>query len=496
MLLSVLVVVILLTLAAYQFSELMIQEYSAAQSSLKAVQARSLAESGIYFAVAAVSNPETFESLLAGNPFDNEAVFGKQVVLDDGRRTGRFSILAPADGEEMGQGTRYGLVDEAGKINLNGILRLDSSGGQLRDMLMKLPNMTDEIADAIVDWMDTDDTPRTNGAENSTYQGFSSPYRCKNGPLDSLEELLLVRGVTPQLLFGSDANRNGIEDPGEVGSGSWDPGWAGFLTVYSREMNVDNEGNPRTYLNDTNLATMHGALVTALDESLADFIVLYKTQTITAPQQGTMVRSASAQEISNKVSEVLAATNSQPRAISSRYSLLSATVSFRVGMGQNQQTVTVPNPLADPANQRSMLPKLLDKTTTQSVANGTELPARINVMTASQEVLLALPQLTETDVQALLDARPALGSDEAQDESFKTPAWMFLDAKLTAEKMTALERYVTCRTQVYRVQSIGYFDQGGPISRLEAVFDTNKGRPRILMFRDLTELGRGFNTNQ
>jgi hypothetical protein len=48
---------------------------------------------------------------------------------------------------------------------------------------------------------------------------------------------------------------------------------------------------------------------------------------------------------------------------------------------------------------------------------------------------------------------------------------------------------------VYRVQVIGYFEGGGPTSRLEAVIDTTGGKPRVAYWRDLTELGRGFDLN-
>ncbi len=57
------------------------------------------------------------------------------------------------------------------------------------------------IADAILDWLDPDDTPRENGAEVDYYAAQNPPYAPKNGPLDTIEELLLVRGVTPELLF-------------------------------------------------------------------------------------------------------------------------------------------------------------------------------------------------------------------------------------------------------------------------------------------------------
>jgi hypothetical protein len=46
------------------------------------------------------------------------------------------------------------------------------------------------------------------------------------------------------------------------------------------------------------------------------------------------------------------------------------------------------------------------------------------------------------------------------------------------------------------VQVLGYFDQGGPAVRLEAIIDVNSGYPRIVMVRDLTELGRGLPPSQ
>jgi hypothetical protein len=46
------------------------------------------------------------------------------------------------------------------------------------------------------------------------------------------------------------------------------------------------------------------------------------------------------------------------------------------------------------------------------------------------------------------------------------------------------------------VQSIGYFEGGGPTARIEAIIDTNAGRPRIIYWRDLTELGKGYDLGQ
>lgn len=66
----------------------------------------------------------------------------------------------------------------------------------------------DTICDSVVDWLDPPGTHRLNGAEDDWYmknydkQGFSEPYEAKDGHFSSVEELLMVRGVTPAILYG------------------------------------------------------------------------------------------------------------------------------------------------------------------------------------------------------------------------------------------------------------------------------------------------------
>jgi hypothetical protein len=148
-----------------------------------------------------------------------------------------------------------------------------------------------------------------------------------------------------------------------------------------------------------------------------------------------------------------------------------------------------PSPLNDPGQQQQLLPLLLDETTT---TRDTELPPRINVNTASPTVLATLPGLADADVQNIMQHRPDPSSSQAPDPIYQTTAWLITEANLTPASLRTLERYVTARTQVYRVQSLGTFDSGGPTARVEAVIDTNGGRPRIVYYRDLTELGKGF----
>src|SRR5687768_7561328 len=119
---GVLVVVVILSLLAYQYTDMMTSEYKAAVTYTRAAQARCFAESGVHYAAAVLSNPETFYATLGGNPFNNEAAFFGQLVQEVGLvgGPGRFSIVSPGGPDEQlnsAAAFRFGVTDEGGKIN-------------------------------------------------------------------------------------------------------------------------------------------------------------------------------------------------------------------------------------------------------------------------------------------------------------------------------------------------------------------------------------------
>ncbi len=61
------------------------------------------------------------------------------------------------------------------------------------------------IVDSILDWRDPDDDTHLSGTESMYYQTLAPPYFAKNGPIDDLTELLLIRDVTPAMYWGSAA---------------------------------------------------------------------------------------------------------------------------------------------------------------------------------------------------------------------------------------------------------------------------------------------------
>ena len=58
------------------------------------------------------------------------------------------------------------------------------------------------VVNCILDWIDQDDSPRLQGAESEYYQSLQPPYSAKNGPIDDMSELLLIRNITPELYWG------------------------------------------------------------------------------------------------------------------------------------------------------------------------------------------------------------------------------------------------------------------------------------------------------
>jgi general secretion pathway protein K len=122
------------------------------------------------------------------------------------------------------------IQNESGKINLNSVpveqLRALAEASKIP------PQDASIIADSIMDWRDSDKDHRLNGAENDYYESLNPPYRAKNARFDTVEELLLVRGVTPAYFYGH---------PERTPDGSivYKYGLSRFLTVYSNRIQIN-----------------------------------------------------------------------------------------------------------------------------------------------------------------------------------------------------------------------------------------------------------------
>lgn len=491
-LIVVMVVIAMLSLAGFTFSELMFGEHEAAVLHGKSLQARVLCDTALdHVRSALMEDPAT--QLEAGGIYDNAARFQGVLVTDEatGADPGRFSVIAPRVDQGTLGGIRYGLENESAKLNLNEILLADLiEADGARNLLMSLPGMTEDVADAILDWIDEDDDQREFGAEAEFYSGMSPPYAPKNGKLDTVEELLLVRGVTPWLLFGGDANRNfsleSTEEPyaGNSGvdnsDGAMTCGWSAYLTLYSAETNLQSDGTPRIDLNSDDLQTLHEDLTEAVGDEWANFILLFR-QNGPAQFEGdpptTPVTLGSFQpdfeiEGQYKFTQVL--------------DLVGKYVQVTDPM-TNVATI-YDTPFKDnPASMATYLPKLMDAVTAveDSVIRG-----RININQAPRTLLLGIPGLTPDVVENIIAERFPEPTDNEAD--FRHETWLLTEGYVTLDEMRQLMPLVTCGGAVHRVQVLGYFDNGGPTARAEAIIDATSQQPGVVFWRDLTHLGRGY----
>ncbi len=483
-LILVLVVIALLSLASFTFSRLMLSERRASHLSARQAQARALADSGMERARVFLALDEESQNEFGGW-YDNPTEFQGVAVVSDEQRgdTGRFTVVAPRSTDGYDDGIRFGLEDESARLNLSTLLLADGAGeGTAREILLQLPGMTEEIADAILDWIDEDDDPRELGAEADDY----ASYVPKNGPLETVEELLLVRGVTPWMLFGADGNRNMLADSDEpdvesIGGvdnsdGTMNRGWAGYLTLHSLELNLNDNGEPKIDLNQDDLEELYDELETALGSEWATFIVAFRQN---GPHDGE-------EEGESPGSGEIDFSQKSKHEFSTILDLIGPNVEVKFD-GEQEQTV-LQTPFADiPGTMNSFLPMLMENV---AVNASKIIPGRININQASRVVLSGIPGIDEETVQAIISQRDLDPADAEADRRYET--WILNQGIVTLDEMKALMPFVTGGGSVFRAQVIGYFDRGGPSVRIEVLLDGTTVPARIRFYRDLSHLGRGY----
>lgn len=329
---------------------------------------------------------------------------------------GYYWLLRP-DMSASGSVT-YGLVDEACRVNLN---------SAPLEMLSLLPGATPEIAASIVDWRDPDNDMTGGGAENEYYAILPQPRHAKSGPLETVDELLLVKDVTPDIFLGSDLNRNGMPDSTEAGGfgtgstlGSAAPLWQ-FVTTCSRDPNVDSQQQGRININ-RGISPVISALSNVL------------------PQ--------------NRMDEVA------PRIVSGRPFDNVLDFYFKLGLTQDE------------------FRQVVDRFTS---TRGTFVPGLINVNRAPKEVLMCLPSLESRDADALIAARTG------ENANLANLAWVV--NVLPREKAVAIGGLITTRSFQFTADIVAATRDGRAFKRFQAVIDASENPPRVLCWRDLTALG-------
>jgi general secretion pathway protein K len=267
----ILVLSVMVTLVAIvgQFSYSMRTEINITRNFKEEEEAYRLAIAGIESA--------KMEILSAENPAEMYVNENGILIFGGGEdEEGDEGVAEPERKESLGRGTfEYTITDEDGKLSLN-----HATIEQLKDLFLDSGvdvTDVDTIVDSIMDWRDTNDLHMLNGAEEDYYRSLEKPYSCKDGPFDSVEELLLVRDMTPEILFGT--SRTFTDEIDEEDEEAYE-GVVKYLTV---------KGSGKININTAERTVLELVLG---EEKADDILTQRESGPITRPMKGGKVSSS------------------------------------------------------------------------------------------------------------------------------------------------------------------------------------------------------------
>jgi type II secretory pathway component PulK len=388
--------------------------------------------------------------------------------------TGYFWIVRPDYGDiDL---PLYGLTEEAAKLNIN-------SAGY--ESLMRLPNMTDDVANAIIDWRDTDQTPSPGGAENEYYLGLEEPYTAKNDNFETVEELLMVRGVTRELLYGSGGNVPVGQQSGFMAQNSRDQsdlatarGWYDLLPVYSSVAGAAAAGGGGT----TGGTTGSGRTGTGSGSGSTGGTTSGGGTGSTGGATGGTSGGTSGGTGGGATGGKINLNDTQNRVAQLRQLLTNQ-------IDQNRANEIVQridrNARYDDAFdfyfkvglKTDEFDKIYNSITTATGAQ----KGRININTAPRDVLMTLPGLETSDVDNLISQRQ--GGTTAADKSV---SWV-IDA--LQKKAVGLGNLITTTTNQYSADILAASANGRAYKRVRIVVDASGTAPQIIYRREISDRG-------
>ncbi len=238
-LLLVLMMVVLLTALAAEFSLSMRTDLKITSSVIDEAEA--------YYLAVACFNAAAVELM---QPIDLQYVDAQGNLAFSAGLVEDLEASAPPSRQiELETGIcQYRIEDEDGKFPLARVQNRNTRQAAAFKEILRASGVGDEveldtILDSLVDWVDRGTEHLLNGAEDDYYernyadQGMPYPYEAKNRPLDTVEELLLIRGMTPEILFGSAALQTASIVGAEMDTAAAGGGYMGiyeYMTVFSR----------------------------------------------------------------------------------------------------------------------------------------------------------------------------------------------------------------------------------------------------------------------
>lgn len=212
-LIMVMLVVVVLSMMAAGFAYSMRVELKLARNSSVESDMELLGRSGIELARYVLGQQLAIPSEAAYDAFNQKWAGGPGGTNDV---LAEFSL----ENNRLGPGSfTVHISDLEGKVNINTAARplleraLELFGAGIGE--------ASSILDSIEDWRDKDAIPHLSGVESEYYLGLPKPYVAKDGPIDDLSELLLVRGITPELYWGPEGTNRA--SPALSGGSRGDP---------------------------------------------------------------------------------------------------------------------------------------------------------------------------------------------------------------------------------------------------------------------------------
>ncbi len=343
---------------------------------------------------------------------------------------GRFEIFRRGRDDEGG-GIIYGVSDEECRLNIN---------TATAEELQQIQNMTPDVIGAITDWRDGDNVVSTNGAEADFYLSLMPPYQPRNGPFQTIRELLMVRGVTRDLLLARDAHENGLTDAAQVAGteiflhndvSDADLGWAGMMTTDSSVQNVNAAGDDRVNVQTADESSLTS--VRGLSANIARAIVSYRGQ--------NQLRS---------IADLLDVTAAQANN-------LNLTNSSGGNRGRTQGAQN--NASGPKVISQDLLMEIGDDITTDS---GKNLTGAININTAGLNILTCLPGLDRQLAQAIISFRQSSGY-------FPNVAHLLKVSGMTVDIFKQIAPLVTTRSETFRILCEGKINSTGVRQRIEEI---------------------------
>lgn len=305
-------------------------------------------------------------------------------------------------------GEVLGPADAHAKINVN---RLTAQG------LLLLPYMTEDVADAILDWIDADDDTNPLGAEVGFYQSLPFGYEPRNAPMRTVQELELVSGTYDAYVRGEDWNLNGRLDANEDdGDASWPPdnadgkldaGWSGLLTALSADDVLTPSGQERLDL---------------------------RTASASDVQQRTGISREQSETIVNYVAA---------RSTATMRDFIRSNMNALVQAAGNQPQGRAAWPLTD-----DEMARLLDECAIGSEDPGPR-PGRLNINTCAAETLQYLPGLDPAVADSIIVAR------SSRPQGFTSIVDLLGAGVLNRNQLARIADMITVRSNVYVVSCRG-----------------------------------------